>query len=131
FLVGRGFIEARTAAFAGAEEGDVDLMLPLSAAESKLRRALLPALMKRVEYNLYRGTRDVRLFEIGTVFASGDSVPQESTRIAIIFTGRRTPPHWSSESPEMDVWDLKGLIEDLASRLGIADTQVASGIEDS
>ncbi|HEX6558307.1 MAG TPA: phenylalanine--tRNA ligase subunit beta, partial [Longimicrobiales bacterium] len=49
-LVGRGFIEARTSAFASEAEGDVGLMHPLSAAESKLRRALLPGLMKRVEY---------------------------------------------------------------------------------
>lgn len=130
-LVARGFIEARTAGFAGAEEGDVELMHPLSSAESKLRRALLPALLKRLEYNLYRGVRNVRLFEIGTVFAAGTPLPEESTHIAVVFTGLRAPAHWTGSAAEYDIWDLKGLIEDLAASLGIGEVQVASGIDDS
>lgn len=120
-MVGRGFVEARTAAFAPAHEGDVELMHPLSSAESKLRRSLLPSLLKRLEYNLYRGTRNVRLFEIGTAFAAGPSLPEESTHLAVVFTGARTAPHWSGGDAVFDIWDLKSLISDIAASIGIAD----------
>lgn len=129
-LVGHGFLEARTSAFAPEEEGDVALMLPLSSAESALRRALLPALFKRVEYNLNRGVRNVRLFEIGTAFAQCGDTTAETTRLAIVFTGMRTPPHWSGNHAEFDIWDLKGLMTDVANDIGVPELKPAdaSGI---
>jgi phenylalanyl-tRNA synthetase beta chain len=120
-LVGRGFMEARTAAFAPEAEGDVELMHPLSSAESRLRRALLPGLLKRIEYNLNRGLRDVRLFEIGTAFELGAPLPHESTRLAVAFTGLRTPPHWTGAQAEYDVWDLKGLVAEVGRLGGITE----------
>lgn len=120
-LIARGFIEARTAGFAPEHEGDVALMLPLSSAESRLRRSLLPSLLKRLEYNLYRGVRNVRLFEIGTAFAPGEKAPVETTRLSVVFTGLRSPAHWSGGVAPYELWDLKGLMTEVAGSLGISD----------
>jgi phenylalanyl-tRNA synthetase beta chain len=125
-LVGRGFVEARTAAFAPEAEGDVALLLPLSSAESRLRRALLPGLFKRVEYNLNRGARNIRLFEIGTAFAPGHELPRETTRLAVIFTGLRNPPHWTGGATPFDIWDLKAIVEDVARAIGISEVLPAA-----
>src|SRR5690606_19951114 len=118
-LVARGLLEARTAAFAPAKEGEVELMHPLAATESSLRRSLLPGLLRRVEYNFARGARSIRLFEIGTVFHRGDNggLPRETTRLAIAITGPRHPPHWSAPAEPFDVWDLKSLVHDVAAVL--------------
>jgi phenylalanyl-tRNA synthetase beta chain len=104
----------------GAEHGDVPLLLPLASTESHLRRALLPGLTKRLESNFSRGARDVRLFEIGTAFAEAadGGVPVETTRLAVLFTGARDPHHWTGESSPCDIWDLRGLLEELAAVLG-------------
>ncbi|HSJ09733.1 MAG TPA: phenylalanine--tRNA ligase subunit beta, partial [Longimicrobiales bacterium] len=119
-LVGRGFMEAHTAAFGPAADGDVELMLPLAATESRLRGSLLPGLVRRVESNFARGARSIRLFEIGTAFARGDGdLPRETTRLAIVFTGLREPPHWSTAESVFDVWDLKGLAADIGAALGL------------
>jgi phenylalanyl-tRNA synthetase beta chain len=121
-LVGRGMLEARTAAFVPETDGDVELMLPLSATESRLRRSLVPGLLRRVEYNFARGARSIRLFEIGTTFAesaAGD-VPVEATRLAVVCTGHRQPPHWSQDDAIVDVWDVKALADDVAAALGSA-----------
>lgn len=123
-LVARGFLEARGVPFAGEEEGDVALMLPLSQAESRLRRDLVTGLIRRAEYNFARGTRDVRLFEIGTIFGpapSGAERPHEETRLALVLTGARAPVHWSAEPEPFDLWDAKGLLEELA---GVLDAEV-------
>ena len=118
-LVGRGFLEARTASFAPESEGDVALLLPLASTESHLRRALLPGLLRRVEYNFNRGARNIRLFEIGTVFAPGpDGRPHEVTRVAAVFTGLRQPAHWTGGAAPFDIWDLKGLSGEIAELLG-------------
>jgi phenylalanyl-tRNA synthetase beta chain len=118
-LTGRGFLEARTASFAPEAEGDVALLLPLASTESHLRRALLPGLLRRVEYNFNRGARNIRLFEIGTVFAAGpDGRPLEATHVAVVFTGLREPAHWTGKSQAYEIWDLKGLAADIAAKLG-------------
>ncbi|HEX6132594.1 MAG TPA: phenylalanine--tRNA ligase subunit beta [Longimicrobiales bacterium] len=121
-LVARGMLEARTAAFAPASEGDVELLLPLAATESRLRRSLVPGLIHRAESNFARGARSVRLFEIGTVFAAAQdgALPAESTRLALVLSGPARRPHWTGDTPAFDVWDLKAVAEDVARALGLA-----------
>lgn len=116
-LVGRGFLEAVTVPFVSAAEGDIRLLNPLSEREDHLRRDLLSGLVHRLEYNFARGNRDVRLFEIATVFGpSGDELPGEGIRIAAAWTGRRRPPHWSEpDEVDWDIWDLKSLFTAVAA----------------
>ena len=125
-LVARGLFEAHTLAFAGEANGEVALENPISAEEGFLRRTLLPALLRRVEYNLARGNRDVRLFETGTVFRLGEDGgrPQEDTHLAFVLHGRRRPPHWSLQDEALDAWDLGGLVE--AVLRAISDGSAAS-----
>lgn len=115
-LVARGFFEAQTPAFVSRAEGEVELANPLSQEEPVLRRTLLPSLLRRVERNLARGVRDVRLFEIGTSFRAGPAgeAPVERTHLALAFTGRRRPMHWASDDAPFDIWDLKSLLEFVA-----------------
>jgi phenylalanyl-tRNA synthetase beta chain len=117
-LVARGLFEAHTPAFAPEGEGDVEVKNPLSSAERYLRSALTPALLRRVEHNFARGTRDVRLFEIGTAFrkAGPGEPPHEETHVAAVLTGLRAPPHWSVTDEEFTVWDLKSVLEEVAAR---------------
>lgn len=117
-LVGHGLFEAQTPAFVPTGEGDVEVANPLATTEPFMRRALLPSLLRRVEHNLARGNRDVRLFEIGTSFrkAASGCPPDEETHLAVVLTGRRDPPHWSTEDEPFSIWDVKGLLEDVASR---------------
>jgi phenylalanyl-tRNA synthetase beta chain len=119
---GLGFLESRTVGFAPAAEGRVPLLNPLSAEESHLRDALAPGLLRRVEHNWARGTRDVRLFEIGTVFRPGgeDGRPREEVRVAAAATGLREPAHWTGTGAGQvwDVWDIKELLAGLAAELG-------------
>ncbi|HEV2748900.1 MAG TPA: phenylalanine--tRNA ligase subunit beta [Gemmatimonadales bacterium] len=113
-LARAGLLEARTLPL-GPPDGheSVAIRNPLSAEEAHLRRRLLPGLIRRVEYNWSNRNRDIRLFEVGTVFrmpiAGSDSRPEEWTSVAGVLTGARRPPHWSegAKVPDMDIWDLK------------------------
>ena len=117
-----GFLEARTAGFAPGSERRVPLLNPLSAEESHLRDALSPGLLRRLEHNWAHGVRDVRLFEIGTVFlpAGDGAIPREEIRVAAVFSGPRRPPHWSGPAGVWDLWDLKGVLDELAAEYGAA-----------
>jgi len=113
---GAGLLEARTLPLGPADGPDaVVLQNPLSAEEAHLRSRLLPGLIRRVEYNWAMGNRDVRLFEVGTVFRSSGRPPDrpsEELHVAIVLTGARRPAHWSDgqagvKLPDMDIWDLR------------------------
>ena len=131
-LVSFGLFEARSLPFMPEDfHGNRQIVAvpnPLSAAESYLRAAMVPVLIRRLEHNFARGNRDVRLFEIGTVFRDGKTSTArgqgaestrvlESGRVGVVLTGARYPEHWSDEGSDVDVWDLKGVSEEIATRL--------------
>jgi phenylalanyl-tRNA synthetase beta chain len=96
--------------------GFVRVLNPLAENEAYLRRDVLDTLARRAEYNLTRMQGDVRLFEIGNVFAAGKGkLPHEETRVGALIMGSRRPPHFTeSKPPAFDEWDAKGLAETIA-----------------
>jgi phenylalanyl-tRNA synthetase beta chain len=117
-LVGAGLLELRPMPFvAGSDETHVRVVNPLAENEAHLRRALLETLPRRAEHNLSHRSGDVRIFEIGSMWApSTGRLPNESYGVAALIMGRRRPPHFTEpEPPLFDEWDAKGLAERLAS----------------
>ena len=116
-LAARGLLEAQTPAFVREGEGDVRVANPLATTEPFIRRAILPSLVRRLEYNFSHGNHDVRLFEIGTSFRSAapGEPPLEETHVAAVLHGRREPQHWSSNDAAIAIWDLKALLKSIAS----------------
>lgn len=122
-LVMEGFVEVMTLSMGPPDAaGSVAIANPLSAEHGYLRRRLLPGLIREVERNWNAHTRDVRLFEIGTVFTPvGDGErPVEQQHVAVVLTGARNPAHWATkggkggeggEGGDIDLWDLKGALE--------------------
>ncbi|MFL5576123.1 MAG: phenylalanine--tRNA ligase subunit beta [Gemmatimonadaceae bacterium] len=119
-MVAAGLLETRAMPFvAGDDAGYVRVLNPLAENEAHLRRSVLETLARRAEYNLAHMQRNVRLFEIGAVFAPDDAgagtLPREETRAAALVMGLRRPPHFTeSDPPDFDEWDAKGVAERLA-----------------
>ena len=118
-LVAEGLFETLALPMtAGQGPGSVRLLNPLSTSEGHLRARLLPGLIHLVELNWAAQTRDVRLFEVATVFTAGapGEAPREALHVAGVLTGARAPAHWSDgELTDCDIWDLKGLFERAAA----------------
>ena len=129
-LAQAGFLECRNTPLGSADAPDaVALKNPLSTEEAFLRSRLIPELVARVEYNLSLRERDVRLFEVGTVFHSGGGGrPEERLSVAGVVTGARRPPHWTEAAkvPDMDIWDLKQHFE-LAVSVAAPGARVVAG----
>jgi len=125
--VSAGLLEALSMPFVrGGGDSHVRIANPMAEDESYLRRDLLETLSRRAEYNLAQHHRDVRLFEIGSVFAPSPSgLPLEEMRVATIVMGHRQPPHWSDlDAPDFDDWDAKGLAELIATAVGGAQVEL-------
>jgi phenylalanyl-tRNA synthetase beta chain len=102
----------------------VTLSNPISQERSVMRHSLLPAALQTAAANLRFGDR-VELFEIGKVFllAAGEALPDEPRRLSIVMAGAREDRHWLvAEGPDLDFFDLKGVLEALMERLHVSGT---------
>lgn len=89
---------------------------PMNEDQSILRPTLLPGLLQALGKNARIGAKSIRLFEIGRVFASPDSLSanQESTHLAFTFSGPLSDRSWrNSTGPEADLFHLKGVISNV------------------
>ena len=109
----------------------VRVLNPLSKDMAVMRTSLLPGLLQVIALNQSRGTPDLRLFEIGHVFRVDAGAPgrlvddvAEEERVALVLTGARKPRHWDVPRTDLDIFDLKGTVEDLLTALGLDNHRV-------
>ena len=117
-MIAAGLFESRAMPFVrGGDSDHVRVSNPLAEDEAYLRRSLLDTLARRAEHNLARMQGNVRLFEIGSVFAPSDGdLPGEWIHAAALVMGQRRPPHFTEpKPPAFDAWDAKGIAERLAA----------------
>jgi phenylalanyl-tRNA synthetase beta chain len=136
FLVSRGFAEVVTSSFMdpadagrmGWDQGDerfapLRVANPLTEAQSALRTSLLPGLLGVVRRNTRAEQEEIRIFELGKVFLSGPEragLPREENHITALFARHAAPLQWMEPRRQSDFFDMKGELESLLERLGIA-----------
>lgn len=99
----------------------VQVSNPLSEDQSVMRTSLLPSLLETASRNLSYRSRDLRFFELRPVFIprQGEELPDEPLRLAILLCGRRRPDSWAQGGEQVDFFDLKGIIEEIAEVLRV------------
>ncbi len=95
----------------------VKLINPLTEELSVMRTSLLPALLNNLVDNYRVFHRDIRLFEYGKIFLPRDNErqPDENFYLAGVASGRRCPLHFENPDKMVDFYDIKGLLENIAS----------------
>src|SRR5712691_838987 len=123
----------------------VTLVNPLSVKRRVMRRSLLVSALENMAYN-YRFTQRLAMFEIGRIYlqekGSGERMsseadiamregngirPYEDRRLSLLLTGPRrlSSIHFDpAGAQEFDFFDLKGILETLLDRLGMAANEI-------
>ena len=105
---------------------------PIAETLRKLRRSLLPGLLKAADLNLRRGATDVRLFETGSVFLrrATERFPEEPSRVAFAWAGASAPRHFGERAVEVDFPAAAGVLESViaALRPGLAVERGPAGL---
>ena len=107
-----------------ARSSHVRILNPLSEDQDVMRTTLLPCLLENVRRNINFQQGSCHLFEIGKVFhpVQGEELPEETTRIAGILSGRRyggtLPYHFKNDY--VDIYDVKGSVESLLGEMRLA-----------
>ncbi len=87
----------------------------------RMRPSILPGLLDAIRLNFNHQRRDIKLFELGKVFAavSGeDPLPNEQESFALILTGGEAHESRVLPARELDFYDAKGAVEAALTSLG-------------
>lgn len=103
----------------------IGLSMPMSAERSHLRTTLVPHLLEVLRYNKNRRMEDAHIFEIGNTYLTGQTrlqeLPEEKEVVSGAFTGLWQHHPWQNEQIPVDFYVVKGVIEGLLAKLGIAE----------
>lgn len=107
----------------------VTLSNPIIEGARLMRPSLLPGLLEATRHNFNHGTRDVRLFETGRVFAAssapssdGESRPNEVEAFALLITGEALE-EGRAAGRAADLFDLKGALEAAADAMRVGELE--------
>ncbi len=94
---------------------------PLSSQHSIMRQSLLGSLLEVVSTNTRQGRADVAIFEIGKGYGAtdGGEATHEWWRLGLALTGAAEVPTWSRPARSFDLDDAKGVIDLIASSIGL------------
>ncbi|MBS7345891.1 MAG: phenylalanine--tRNA ligase subunit beta [Caryophanon sp.] len=108
--------------FALQAEDTTRLLMPMSEERSTLRQSLIPHLLEAAAYNVARSQENVALYEIGSVFLgqTAEELPREVEHVAAVMTGKWVDHAWQGEKKPVDFFVLKGIIESVFEKLGLA-----------
>jgi phenylalanyl-tRNA synthetase beta chain len=122
-LRGLGWSEALSSTFAseaeceafGAANGVVALGNPMSDVAGSLRATLLPNMAVALAENLHRDAREVRIFELGTVF-SGSAAQVDEAQALVLGATAATPGTSLYGSKDALFYEVKGAVEAFLER---------------
>lgn len=131
WLIGRGFREIvtnsmqRKGTASIASSNVVEIANPISQEMEALRTSLLPGALSVVKHNIFHGTRDLRLFEFGSVYSHDASRPDagqlgsfvEESMLLMLVSGTSSPLSWDRKPVRLDLFDLKGEVETMFRKI--------------
>jgi len=128
YLVGQGFDETYNLSLMSGKlltdagyEQHVKIKNPLNERFDALRPTLLFGLLDALNYNLSKGNRSLRLFEMGNVLLT--KPPYQERRLGLILGGARYRDFWQKEEDGLDFFDAKGAVESVFEILHISDVK--------
>ena len=107
-----------------SEEGlgePVELINPINAEQSQMRRSIVPGLLRSIAYNQSHGVENIQLYEVGRVFFGheGHQLPREAQRLAGVLAGSMAEKSWNTNPAPFDFFDGKGVLESIARELAL------------
>jgi phenylalanyl-tRNA synthetase beta chain len=88
---------------------------PLSQDQAVLRPSFLPSLLSATAFNINRDQKNLKLFEMGKIYLPSG----ERETLGLILAGRHARDWRRQENPEMDFYDIKGVIEQTLDGIGL------------
>jgi phenylalanyl-tRNA synthetase beta chain len=107
----------------------VSLLNPLVDEHAVMRTSLLPSLLQTTARNFSLRNLNLRLFEMRRVYLPkpGAELPDEPLHVAGVLTGLRNQEGWNQSKDLVDFYDVKGLVEAIATLFKLPELTFAQG----
>ena len=112
----------------------VRLLNPLSNDLSVMRQTLLYGGLETIAHNVNRKLPDLLLYELGNVYFRNPALQEtaesplapysEGPRLALWLTGALRPGNWARGAEQATIYDLKAVVANILTRLGIGEREV-------
>ena len=112
----------------------VRLLNPLSNDLSVMRQTLLYGGLETIAHNVNRKLPDLLLYELGNVYFRNPALQEtaesplapysEGPRLALWLTGALRPGNWARSAEQATIYDLKAVVANILTRLGIGEREV-------
>lgn len=124
YLTASGFFEIFTNSITFSQYYPTDqplihLMNSLSSELDVMRPSLLETGLEAVAYNLNRKQGDILFFELGKTYTPGKAGYLEKKQLALYLTGHKKPEGWQHSPAAVDIYFVKGHLENLYTLLGL------------
>ena len=131
-LISRGYQEVITYSFVDPDlqnmvDPDVKpvrLANPISSDMAVMRTNLWSGLLSTASYNLNRQQTRIRIFEVGQCFLPSEKEElglSQSTVLAGLICGSRTPSGWTASKEKVDFYDIKGDLESVLAHTNLSE----------
>ena len=135
-VVAYAFVHRETPAHMGWADDDpranqLAMVNPLADDQAVMRTDLLPGLLQIMALNHSRGAEAVRIFEVGKTFrpTKPGQLPNEIQMAAGLLSGPRQPIGWAADKSEVDLWDVRAIVEKLIAGLKLPPAQFSAAEE--
>ncbi len=111
------------------EEKLISLKDSIIEGAVRMRPSLLSGLLDAVRTNFNHQRKDVKLFEIGTVFSASskeNDLPNERELFALVVTGGETLENKAMTARELDFFDAKGALEAAVNSMNLPKLEFAA-----
>lgn len=98
----------------------IDVINPITEDFTTMRPTLMYNLIKNVRDNYNRSVSDMKFFEVSRTFIENNEV----LKLGIILAGSKNKSLWIDKVEEYDFYDIKGIIENVLSNIGLKRYQV-------
>lgn len=110
-----------------SEETAVNLLNPLSQDLGIMRQSLLWGGLESIELNQNHRNPNLRLFEFGKVYHKFESGYNETYKLGIWITGRKSPESWNNSNDAVSFIDAKATLENVFATCGIKNATAQVG----
>ena len=106
------------------KENLIDVLKPITEDFVTLRPTLLYSLIKNAKDNINRNVENIRFFEVSRTFEKAEELAKEEVKLGIILAGNNDKILWNSKPEAYDFYDLKGIVEEIFSKLRFKNYQI-------
>ena len=124
FLCHHGFYEIYTNSLVsksqiGEYHQPVEILNSIGEDYSFLKQSPLENMINAIQYNSNRGNKDLKFFEIGSIYGTDGKKPFESKCLSLTITGNALNKTWILNKTPSPFFYLRGILKDLFDRLAI------------